>query len=108
MVSLESTSERCRLPFLTHSVLLGSTEVREVPDWFEYRIYKVLRSSTFVSITLHYAYFIVKLYKAIGQGALIQIASPRVEEKHLLDTDCADDMANGHVRQLKGGAAGNH
>ena len=35
----------------------------------------------------------MELNKVISKGALLQLPAPVVEEKHLLDTDYADDMA---------------
>ena len=52
--------------------------------------------------------------KVISKGVTLQCESSRVEEKHILDTDYADDMAlldntgEGLQEQHRGGATGNH
>ena len=42
---------------------------------------------------LNFSAYLMELNKVISKGALLQLPAPGVEEKHLLDTDYADDMA---------------
>ena len=89
--------------FFTHTV--SAVRVNgEVTGWFDVNsgtgqsIYRDHLSSTSeflcnaISLYAESAY-LMELNKVISKGALLQLPAPGVEEKHLLDTDYADDMA---------------
>ena len=81
--------------FFTHTV--SAVRVNgEVTGWFDVNSgtgQGDIQGPPVFNFCLNFSAYLMELNKIISQGALLQLPAPGVEEKHLLDTDYADDMA---------------
>ena len=68
----------------------------ELTDWFSVNSgtgQGDIQGPPVFNFCLNFSAYLMEQKKVISRGATLQRASPGVEEKHLLDTDYADDMA---------------
>ena len=82
--------------FFTHTVSAVRTD-GEVTGWFDVNSGTAgqgdIQGPPVFNFCLNFSAYLMELNKVISKGALLQLPAPGVEEKHLLDTDDADDMA---------------
>ena len=81
--------------FFSHTV--SAVRVNgEVTDWFPVNSgtgQGDIQGPPVFNFCLNFSAYLMEQKKVISRGATLQLASPGVEGKHLLDTDYADDMA---------------
>ncbi|KAL5257293.1 hypothetical protein ACHWQZ_G012277 [Mnemiopsis leidyi] len=68
----------------------------ELTDWFDVNSGKGqgdIQGPPVFNFCLNFATFLAETYKTISKGAVLQKGNMKVEEKVILDTDYADDMA---------------
>ncbi|KAL5264528.1 hypothetical protein ACHWQZ_G005576 [Mnemiopsis leidyi] len=68
----------------------------ELTDWFDVNSgtdQGNIQGPPVLNFSLNFATFLVETNKTISQGAVLQKGNTKVEEKVILDTDSADDMA---------------